>query len=241
MFRLDEEGRRSVQRRGLIGHYLAGGYRTLARPIATAQIVARVRLVEFLWGMDGAANLVEKIPERYLNAALRTLGATVAPTAVVGDGLRLATVNPNRLHALTIGHKVFFGRRCIIDMSHEVTFGDFCTLGNDTSFVSHTDFANSPLKQQLAPMGRGPVRIGRGAFIGSNTMIGFGVTIGECAIIGANSYVDRSVPPYTFAAGTPARVLRELDRSKIPPFDPDDVFIIPPGSTPEDFPYPPES
>ena len=38
-----------------------------------------------------------------------------------------------------------------------------------------------------------------------------GVTIGEGAVVGAGSVVTKDVPPYTVAAGNPARVIRELD------------------------------
>ncbi|MBN2306156.1 MAG: acyltransferase [Anaerolineae bacterium] len=131
---------------------------------------------------------------------------------------------------MQVGHMMFSGRRVLVDLSDEVTFGDYCTLGNDTSYVSHTDFAHSPLKDELFPVTVGPVRIGRGAFIGSNTMVTSGVTIGECAVIGGNSVVMKDIPPYCFAAGTPAKVIRELDRSKIPPFDDEQAFIIPEGT-----------
>jgi serine acetyltransferase len=124
---------------------------------------------------------------------------------------------------------MFSGRRVLVDLSDEVIFGDYCTLGNDTSFVSHTDFAHSPLKDELFPVTIGPVRIGRGAFIGSGTMVTSGVTIGQCAIIGANSVVMRDIPPYTLAAGSPAKVIRELDRSRVPPFN-ETTLIIPEGT-----------
>lgn len=55
-----------------------------------------------------------------------------------------------------------------------------------------------------------PVRIGRGAWLGQNVVVLPGVTIGEQAVIGANSVVTRDIPPRTVAAGAPARVIREI-------------------------------
>jgi galactoside O-acetyltransferase len=55
-----------------------------------------------------------------------------------------------------------------------------------------------------------PVRIADRAWLGFNVSVLPGVTIGEGAVVGACSLVSRSVPPYTVAAGNPARVLREL-------------------------------
>jgi acetyltransferase-like isoleucine patch superfamily enzyme len=44
-------------------------------------------------------------------------------------------------------------------------------------------------------------------YVGPQSVIARGVTIGEHAVIGANSFVNRDVPPYAIAAGTPARAI----------------------------------
>jgi acetyltransferase-like isoleucine patch superfamily enzyme len=57
-----------------------------------------------------------------------------------------------------------------------------------------------------------PVRIGRNAWIGFDSCILPGVTIGDGSVIGARSVVGQDVAPYTVVAGNPARFLRNLDR-----------------------------
>jgi acetyltransferase-like isoleucine patch superfamily enzyme len=52
-----------------------------------------------------------------------------------------------------------------------------------------------------------PVRICRDAWIGNGTHIMKGVTIGEGAVIGANSVVISNIPAYALALGNPAEVL----------------------------------
>jgi acetyltransferase-like isoleucine patch superfamily enzyme len=52
-----------------------------------------------------------------------------------------------------------------------------------------------------------PVRICKHAWIGNGTHIMKGVTIGEGAVIGANSVVISNIPPYSLAMGNPAEVL----------------------------------
>lgn len=61
--------------------------------------------------------------------------------------------------------------------------------------------------QPPAPEDCRPVRIKRHAWIGNGTHIMKGVTIGEGAIIGANSVVISDIPPYALAMGNPAEVI----------------------------------
>jgi len=58
----------------------------------------------------------------------------------------------------------------------------------------------------LRPEDTHPVRICKKAWIGNGSYILKGVTIGEGAIIGANSVVMTNIPPYTLALGNPAEV-----------------------------------
>jgi acetyltransferase-like isoleucine patch superfamily enzyme len=58
----------------------------------------------------------------------------------------------------------------------------------------------------LSPRDIRPVRICRSAWIGRESHIMKGVTIGEGAIIGANSTVICDIPPYSLAMGNPAEV-----------------------------------
>jgi acetyltransferase-like isoleucine patch superfamily enzyme len=63
----------------------------------------------------------------------------------------------------------------------------------------------------------GTLRIETGCWVGFGAAIvgGHGqVVIGRNSVVGANSVVTRSVPPYTVVAGSPARAIKHYDRSK---------------------------
>ncbi len=53
-----------------------------------------------------------------------------------------------------------------------------------------------------------PVRIGNNVWIGFDSVVLPGVTIGDGSIVGCRSVVADDVPPYTLVAGNPARVIR---------------------------------
>ena len=54
---------------------------------------------------------------------------------------------------------------------------------------------------------RGQIHIGRNGYIASNTIFTKPVTIGDGAIIGAGSIVNKDIPPYTVWGGAPARFI----------------------------------
>lgn len=55
-----------------------------------------------------------------------------------------------------------------------------------------------------------PVRIGRNVWLGFDSTVLPGVTIGDGSIIGARSVVDADIPPYVVAVGNPARPVKQL-------------------------------
>ena len=59
-----------------------------------------------------------------------------------------------------------------------------------------------------------PIHIKEGAWIGAGASIMSGVTIGKYAIVGAASVVTHDVGDYEVVVGSPAKVLKTLDKEK---------------------------
>ena len=59
-----------------------------------------------------------------------------------------------------------------------------------------------------------PILIKKGAWIGAGVSILPGITVGKYAIVGAGAIVTKDVPDYGVAVGTPARVVKTLDKNK---------------------------
>ena len=95
--------------------------------------------------------------------------------------------------------------------------GDYVCIGAETVILmggNHTHrhdwFSLYPFEDVIdaAYIGKGDTYIGDGAWIGMRAMIMPGVTVGEGAIIAANSVVVRDVPPYAVIGGNPATLIR---------------------------------
>jgi acetyltransferase-like isoleucine patch superfamily enzyme len=74
--------------------------------------------------------------------------------------------------------------------------------------------ARDPRRLDAADGAR-PIRIGRAAWIGFDSCVLPGITIGDGAIVGARSLVTTDVEPYTIVAGNPARLVRHLTAEEI--------------------------
>ena len=57
---------------------------------------------------------------------------------------------------------------------------------------------------------QGKVTLKKNCKIGSHSVVMPGVTIGENAIVGACSFVNKDIPPNVVAFGVPAKVIRPL-------------------------------
>lgn len=57
----------------------------------------------------------------------------------------------------------------------------------------------------------GKVTIGNYVYIGTNSLIMSGVTIGDCSLVAAGSVVTKSVPPGVVVGGNPAKYLCAVD------------------------------
>ncbi len=93
-----------------------------------------------------------------------------------------------------------------------ITIGDRVIVGANTT-ITDTDFHPlDPAQRRVDPLAgaTAPIVIQDDVFIGMNSLILKGVTIGATSVIGAGSVVTRSIPAGVIAAGNPAKVIRDL-------------------------------
>jgi acetyltransferase-like isoleucine patch superfamily enzyme len=109
-----------------------------------------------------------------------------------------------------IGAGTFLNQGVMVASLELVQIGEHCMFANGC-FVTDADHRFDDLEQPVTWQGfttKGPTRVGDNVWCGANVVVTSGVTIGERSVIGANSVVTRDIPPFSIAAGAPARVLR---------------------------------
>ena len=108
-----------------------------------------------------------------------------------------------------VGKNFFANYNCMIIDVARVTIGDNCQMAPNVAIYTAGHPVHPDTRNTAYEYGK-EVRIGDNVWIGGNTVICPGVTIGDCCVIGAGSVVTKDIPAWTVAAGNPCRVIRAI-------------------------------
>lgn len=103
---------------------------------------------------------------------------------------------------IRIGNYVHIAAYASVTGGQEVTFGDFSCISWGCRVFTATDdftghgFGNSTVPEEFRNVTRAPVKIGRFAIVGANSVVLPGIDIGEGATVGANSVVTKNLEPW---------------------------------------------
>jgi len=108
-----------------------------------------------------------------------------------------------RMIGVKIGKNVIIAAYTIIDpfFPELITIEDNVIVGVGATIIAH-EYTQEKLK-------KGRVLIKKRALIGAGSLIRCGVTIGEHAVVGAKSFVNKDVPDFTIAGGVPAKIIKK--------------------------------
>ena len=110
---------------------------------------------------------------------------------------------------LRLGNNVFINQGARISCSEEISIGNGCQIGDECVIIDNDYHQVGQTSAKCAP-----ICLEDNVWLGLRVIVLRGVTIGEGSVMAAGSVVTRSVPPYSFAAGVPARVIRSLRRGR---------------------------
>jgi acetyltransferase-like isoleucine patch superfamily enzyme len=110
------------------------------------------------------------------------------------------------LGEVMVGEHTWIGPFTILDGSGGLEIGSFCSISAGVQIYSH-DTVQRTISGGKAEIERSPTQIGSRCYLGPNTIVAKGVTIGDGCVIGAGSLVLRDIPAESKAFGTPCKVV----------------------------------
>jgi acetyltransferase-like isoleucine patch superfamily enzyme len=162
-------------------------------------------------------------------SALRRSGHAIAPTVRLGARCRIDVFAGGRLQIddgvdilddtwiaveagdeLWIGANTFISRHCTV--SGSVRIGrDVLVAGYVTILDAQHVFSASDRPIRMQGGAKRPIVIGDDVWIGTTSAVLGGASIGNHAVVGANSVVTGAIPEWAVAVGSPASVTRIRD------------------------------
>lgn len=123
----------------------------------------------------------------------------IGSNCYVGDHTRIWAAE-----SINIGNNVL--------IAHNVNIFDNDT--HPTNYIERRDDAENIIfrgkRMNYPSLCSKPIEIEDDVWVGCNSIILKGVTIGSCSIVAAGSVVTKNVPPNTMVAGNPARIIKKL-------------------------------
>lgn len=134
--------------------------------------------------------------------------------SAVGDGSWLnVCIRDNQPH-MVIGESVLIGRRAVLSSGTHLEIGSYTIFGPNV-YVSSAEheYVGNHLKPILDCGVRdlGRLTVEENCWLGMNAVVDGNLTVGRGSVVGANSVLRRSIPPFSIAVGAPARVVRMLN------------------------------
>ncbi|MGC4375468.1 2,3,4,5-tetrahydropyridine-2,6-dicarboxylate N-acetyltransferase [Fictibacillus sp. Mic-4] len=134
---------------------------------------------------------------------MKNIHARIEPGAIIRDQVEIGN-NAVIMMGASINIGAVIGEGTMIDMN--VVLGGRATVGKNCHIG-----AGSVLAGVIEPPSAKPVVVEDDVVVGANCVILEGVTVGKGAVVAAGAVVIEDVPPYTVVAGTPARVIKQID------------------------------
>lgn len=146
----------------------------------------------------------EAVPAFLRMRLMRMLGFDVAPSACVWAGANL------RSNRMSLGAQVFINTNFYFDGAARLDIEDNVRIGPYVRVITATHEIGPSDHRCTMEAVKGPVRIGKGCWIGACVTILPGVVIAPGCVIAANALVVSSTEPDGLYIGAPARRVRDL-------------------------------
>ena len=111
---------------------------------------------------------------------------------------------------VSIGKNTWIGPYTILDGSGgKLSIGDFCSISSGVQIYTHNT-VKWAVSGGKAEYEKKSVRISDNCYIGPYSVISMGSSVGKGSVIGTSSFVNTTIPPYSIAFGSPAKIVGKV-------------------------------
>ena len=114
---------------------------------------------------------------------------------------------------ISIGNKFICNFNCVMLDCADIEIGNNVMIGPNVNIFTINHDIRAKERNQFVTYYK-PITICDNVWIGGNSTILPGVTIGKNSVVGAGSVVTKDVPPNVLVAGNPAKFIRNIDNEE---------------------------
>lgn len=185
----------------------------LAKALTSISTRAIICTGYYGFGIEFVARSLAWLPHALVIPTLLRHGASIGMNLIHKDGWLIDNADHD-FRNLQIGDNCYVGKSVFFDLPRQVILENEVVISARVMFITHADTGNR-IMSSWYPRIEGPIRIGRGSWIGAGAIILPGVELGECCVVGAGAVVNKSWPARSVIAGVPARLLKTLSNNPI--------------------------
>jgi acetyltransferase-like isoleucine patch superfamily enzyme len=167
-----------------------------------------IMIRDLVFGFENVNRRIMSVDKKLLIPILRKHGATI------GNNCNIES--PLIIHAekdysnLIVGDNCYIGKNVVLDIKGKISIRNNVIIAMSSTILSHIDLGNSKVSVVYPPCPMKTI-LGSHCYIGSASCILPGIRIGEGAVVGAGSVVNKDVAPRTGVAGVPAKEFRKIE------------------------------
>lgn len=164
----------------------------------------------------------------YRTTSIKHIAGSISKNIILKQNARImGKIRIYKEGKIVIGKYSQLGHNSVIQCVNQIEIGDYTAIAQNVTICDYNTHPVNPsdrIIMQLTPEGHSyrspiysvsaPIKIGNNCWIGENSRICKGISIGDGAVIAACSVVTKDVPSNSIAAGNPAKIVKtDIDKS----------------------------
>lgn len=202
--------------------------RAALKPWGEACVQQNAETLLDIWQRFRSMGVVDETVRLGLGARIVNLNEAQA-IRVAGPAAIRGVLRADAGGRIDIGEFCYIGDGVVISAHQSVSVGRCTLLAHGVQIFDNNSHPTQTFQREVqfrrilgdksvyVPMtiGAAPVSIGANCWIGMNSLVMRGVTVGDRTIVAAASVVTSDLPEGVVAAGNPARIVRELTKEEL--------------------------